>query len=288
MALFEQLPGCLEKLRRAQEHLNLFNREYHEGMESVVPHQSYSFRSHVDPKTGNQTLELVVREPLPLLRWGALLGDVVHNLRSILDHIIEELTIRGSGRSLPNTAFPIYDRKFKIVSPGVGQSGIPGFKDLDKRGRLTTDSGLHKIRGINRPGVEAFIEGLQPYQRIGDVDSHPLLLLHRLDIMDKHRVLPLLDQVAVPLGMSVSGPGKITIVSMTPAFYEPFPFEDGTEIPGFVLSPDSTPDVNMEMNFTREILLAKSGPGGGRNVVEVLFDVWYGALSTGLALEAML
>ena len=68
---FGKLPGCRERLRRAQEHLNLLDTEFHQFDKSFVPHKACSLRLDVDRKTGDQALYLVVHELLRCCEWSA-------------------------------------------------------------------------------------------------------------------------------------------------------------------------------------------------------------------------
>jgi hypothetical protein len=45
-----------------------------------------------------------------------------------------------------------------------------------------------KIKGVSSTAAKR-IEGLQPYNAIGNIEDHPLLIIHNLDIIDKHRLL---------------------------------------------------------------------------------------------------
>lgn len=47
----------------------------------------------------------------PPLRWGAIIGDCVHNLRSSLDTLMWQLVLLRRGRPLRRTQFPIFERR---------------------------------------------------------------------------------------------------------------------------------------------------------------------------------
>ena len=84
----------------------------------------------------------------------------MHNLRTILDHVVWELADeKAQGRHLPE--FPIYD------SPeGFHRSGMPKISTLPMEAKV-------------------LIEGFQPYQ----LGNEALSILQRLDNIDKHRRL---------------------------------------------------------------------------------------------------
>lgn len=97
------------------------------------------------------------------------MGDMVHNLRSALDHA----AYACSGPTPPKGCeFPIFrDRRYF------------DFPDTDKRGHL------YKIRGIRNEAVRTLIERAQPWQDPVSPEKHALWVVHQLDIQDKHRML---------------------------------------------------------------------------------------------------
>lgn len=102
-----------------------------------------------------------VREPPVTL--AAIVGDVLHNLRSALDHLAYELVVIGTGNSGPHhhVYFPISEDAAR-------------YKDETPR----------KVKGMRPEAIRA-IDAVKPYGGGNDV----LWRLHRLDIIDKHRTL---------------------------------------------------------------------------------------------------
>ena len=106
-------------------------------------------------------------------RFSILAGEVVHHLRSCLDYIVWELA--SPAPDAPHAAgleFPVFDRK-----------------PADKKSKNKFD---RKIVGI-QPQARHLIESLQPYQRpeavlTGPLND-PLMVIHDLDRIDKHRQL---------------------------------------------------------------------------------------------------
>ena len=115
-----------------------------------------------------------------------IFGDVVHNLRSALDHLASALTPCDSGR----IAFPI-----EIANIwDTDESGNFVHKDSDARKRY-----LSNVEGMSFE-VLAILNELQPYnarlaQRVSQVrpgqapELHPLRVLGLFDNADKHREL---------------------------------------------------------------------------------------------------
>src|ERR1022692_7857 len=54
-----------------------------------------------------------IKTPPPRERWGLMIGDSVHNLRSSLDHLVYAIAVLESGKTPPpdenRLAFPITD-----------------------------------------------------------------------------------------------------------------------------------------------------------------------------------
>ena len=106
-----------------------------------------------------------IPENIPLVA-----GDVIHNMRSALDHAIYEIA-GGDGKNMRNIYFPF------------GKS-LDSFKNnlnnLNKKSSNLSDN------------VKSFLLELKPYKGGNDV----LYTLHELDIMDKHRMLVIVDVIS--------------------------------------------------------------------------------------------
>ena len=95
---------------------------------------------------------------------SAIAGDIVHNLRSALDHLVWEFS---DPDQRPRSEFPVY------LQSGNGSDGFEG-------------GGQPKIRTLPL-ALQSQVEELQPYHSGGSAKSHPLWLIHDLDRIDKHR-----------------------------------------------------------------------------------------------------
>jgi hypothetical protein len=98
------LAGCEEKLWRAQEHFDLLQWE----IARLGKTELATFRTELKPNTENALWTVVDTVAEPELRLATILGDMIHNLRSSLDHLVFELAFLGlRGGKIPNkTAFP--------------------------------------------------------------------------------------------------------------------------------------------------------------------------------------
>jgi hypothetical protein len=176
----DHLQGCWEKRDRAEEVLEALNREAETGAKD--PANVLSLFTQIDAKGTHYNLIVVEVWKAPVLRWGVMIGEIVHNLRSALDHLAYQLVLTGEcGQTLPrqrwrNIYFPICDRK------------------SDFRGQLA-----EKLPGVGLRQL-ALIEREQPYKTYYVIDRSPLRRLRILSNTDKHRVVtPLLFAVREPL-----------------------------------------------------------------------------------------
>jgi hypothetical protein len=90
----------------------------------------------------------------------AIAGDAIHNLRGALDHLAFQLVWAGGGRPDKHTCFPVSEdaAKYNTESP-------------------------RKVKGMGKAAKDA-IDAIKPYNG----GNFALWRLHRLDIIDKHRM----------------------------------------------------------------------------------------------------
>jgi hypothetical protein len=160
------LQGFEAKLSRADEHLEALDAE----IDNFLDLHPYAVNFEIDEKTGQKVARLEVNGELPAVRWGLMLGDCVHNMRSALDHLVWALS---GPEPPPKTEFPIFHEreKFEAVSRGGGR---------------------YKIRGVKDPKARTLIESVQPcYSDRPTKTGHQLWSLQELSNVDKHQVLHL-------------------------------------------------------------------------------------------------
>lgn len=140
-----------------------------------LDHDPYRIVSEQDPHTGECLLRAQVLKPPPTIEWGLRLGDILHNFRSALDHLVWQLALahRPDREPPPRTEFPIF---------------------IDRE--LFAAERRKKIGGLSSRAQE-IIERLQPYNRSELPESDPLWYLHELNRTDKHRVLHVVS-AAIP------------------------------------------------------------------------------------------
>lgn len=149
-----KLKGVDAKIVRADEHLVTLEREITAYLSPGVA----KFSANISRK--NRTLrfdfELLAEPPLPL---SVIVGDVVHNARSALDHLWAALI-------------------------GSTKSSFPVERDLD-----TWNDAKAKVLCRVPKGAHAFVESLQPCS--GTDDGKLIGFLNTLSNRDKHKILNL-------------------------------------------------------------------------------------------------
>ncbi len=173
VGMTQPLDGAYHKVARARKHLDELRFETKQFTDSAP----YSLTGAYEPPDDHFVMRWQVHRPAPL-RLGLIAGDVVHNLRSALDHVVYQLSVAGGGTGR-RTQFPIsedeadYDKWADVFLDGVGSE------------------------------MRATIKGLQPFHAKTAKVFHPsdlkpghpmarnlfLLLIGRLDNVDKHRNL---------------------------------------------------------------------------------------------------
>jgi hypothetical protein len=167
MTLGLDLSSCDAKLARARENADTLKRET---TASVKKEATHAVRfSQVDPQTGWCVISLVpqkVEEP----RLSAILGDVIHNLRCVLDYVVTALVDASQTQLTTSHQFPIFK------DPALYASRVGTKTDALPNGPL---------RGVTHGLV--IVEGWQPYYTQPQPRTDPLWGIHRFSNADKHR-----------------------------------------------------------------------------------------------------
>ena len=157
----DRIEGIKLKIGRAKEHIR--------DLESVVvpffDGYPYTYAADLLPQISHYSVRLTTVEPLPPC-IPVIVGDAIHNLRTVLDHLAWQLVEAGGGTPNGRTAFPIVAADAKAAQryrSAVGQGEIVKM----------------------RPGAFKLLEAIQPYNG-GD---KALVEIHELDIWDKHRLI---------------------------------------------------------------------------------------------------
>lgn len=173
-----RLAGIREKLTRTDEQLELLEAQWGRFLQDEQP---YGIHWQYDPDAPKyflyQARLLVFKDPP--LRLSVLLGEIVHNLRSALDHLACELVEAHGSRPLRKAAWPIsltendWLKRIEWPRNATGKR-IPG-----------------PLHGLSRTSdAWAYVKRAQPYQRgKAGARREPLAELNRLSRIDKHSVV---------------------------------------------------------------------------------------------------
>jgi hypothetical protein len=237
------------KLERARKHLAALDME----VRTFLASTPYVVQTMRDPATKRLHYFVgSVREPQVDLPLTA--SDVLHNLRASLDHLAWQLVLAASGTPTKDTCFPIFDSDSKYKS-GVSP----------------------KVKGMSKASIKA-IDELKPYKGGNDL----LWQLHRLENVDKHRVLITVGSAFRAVDMSSiltrglaaaaagKGLGMPADLKIPPVFLRPedrsFPLKAGVDL--FVDVPGAEPDSKVQ--FTFEVALGEPGIVEGAPLLETL------------------
>lgn len=228
-----------------------------------------------DIATGDLVYRVRYRLEPPTHEWSLLAGDAIHNARSALDHLAWALVIRDGGQPTSRTQFPIAEDDVK------GRRAING-------------DNLHGVAKETRE----IVRSMKPWQ--GGDDK--LWQLHRLDIVDKHRLL--LRAGVANRGVRMTFPGFPTNNPETGEAIESpvfelrpddasFPLSDGDEVFRVLRAARATPEADSAIRqslrgLKLDVGLADGEAIDGESLVPRLMDLVTHAESVITPLLALL
>ncbi|TFW17965.1 hypothetical protein [Duganella callida] len=161
------MSGCWAKLERSQELLDLLSVESAAYFEKFPVRLEQEFHNY-----GHDYSLVAYGEPFPPPRIAVIAGEVIHHLRSSLDHLVSALVLNNGNEVTKSNQFPIC-------------SSRKAFKDACDRGQL---------KGV-APSARAIIESVQPYTTPVPNDTI-LSVVSEYDNADKHRLLVVVAALA--------------------------------------------------------------------------------------------
>jgi hypothetical protein len=166
-------PGFQAKLDRAIEQLHSLS---HEVIEFGKQSHPYTIRSYENREAGHYLFRLYPAwEPSAALRWGVVVGEIVHDLRSGLDHLVRDLLVLAEQPHDRQHRFPIESQE---PSPSFSEWATAAWR---KRGH-----DYHgPLFGLDEASI-GVIERCQPYH---GGPSQTLAFLDEFWRIDKHRHL---------------------------------------------------------------------------------------------------
>jgi hypothetical protein len=156
------------KIERAENHMTSLEKD----IERVFPRHRYT----VTPEIHDNGLRHVFKADNPPVvppMWSLMVADLIHNLRTSLDHLAHQLVLASKGSPNIHTSFPVRDRPDRAARtwhhPLNGERVLP------------------RIAGGVTEDIRKVLEVVQPYS--GAKRNHGIDLLRDLDNIDKHRRL---------------------------------------------------------------------------------------------------
>lgn len=237
------LDGIWLKVERSYHQLDALRTE----MDRFLESHPYGVAGDFNTETRRLVAYLTIREPCPGV-WGVLIGEMVHNLRSALDHLVWQLVIQ-------NGETPVLANQFPICS----DAGM--FQRALDRQRLVHVSQL----------ACDLIQSLQPYST-GEGINSPLWQLHEISNFDKHRTLHF--AAAHLEGIQVSFPNMHPDIKVTEEMGRPpGPFEHGDVLVSYLVASPEYPftkpigEAQVQSNAAFGIAFDKRSPCVGGAVV---------------------
>ena len=241
----QSLIGPRAKISRAVQGVNHLAAEL-SAFASTTPYQIIIYD---DLDTRHRIFQVrVLRQPPAEL--GVLIGEIVHNLRSALDHVACILPLKEGALRHAKPFFPIYLRR-----------------DPDPSNRqLSCFTKGHRLMGITDEAF-AIVESLQPYHRTQDPERDPLAVLEALWNWDKHNALHIVGAALIP--PQIQG----QIVGDAVSFAEAGPVHDGKviaklPIEGFTVVNDNPEPMNL--GFAIHPAFGPGGPAAGELIGSTL------------------
>jgi hypothetical protein len=157
------LDGITMKLVRAEQHVN----ELRAKLEAFSDSDPNPLVGEAYPNAPHQLVLRVIVRHAPDPYWGAILGDILQNCRSVLDHIFSAL-VEAVGADSRTAYFPIYKTRGEFNENAVPKLIKYGLPDAQR----------------------TLIESVQPYSAtIKLTSNHPAWVLRELANIDKHHTL---------------------------------------------------------------------------------------------------
>ncbi len=154
------------KLHRAQEHLETL----HSAVQAFHWRDAYDARVELDAQANELVVIAIVREQPPA-DWGPLFGDLIHNLRSALDHLAIALVLSHTPTANPRTnAFPIFERD--PDAPRASKRNKDTWKQLVKGMSGEQIAAVKEVQPFNTPITQGCVNTLTAISKLSNTDKH--------------------------------------------------------------------------------------------------------------------
>jgi hypothetical protein len=155
------------KINRAEEQLDALSKEIKRVMQPDV----YASSAELNPIDDSYSVFLEKQIGLPSEKWGIALGEILHNARGALDHLIAGLVVAAGRTPHSRHQFPIVkdDAEWDRLVVDPPKNGKRGFLDYIPTNQV------------------ALVKAVQPYTTTTGKPS--LFTLQRFSNADKHRLI---------------------------------------------------------------------------------------------------
>jgi hypothetical protein len=247
-AVEPNLNGVWAKWERGIGQLDTLSKEVIEFGQQPHP---FTITVHEDPEAGKYVFLFEPAWPQRTVRhWGAVIGEIVHDLRSLLDQLVVQLVRLNGGQARREHAFPL---RHEEPSEGFAAWATREWTDRNGKRRRGPLSGMS-------PAAVALVESCQPYNG-GDFPR--LTQLHMMWNTDKHETL-------IPTMLAFHAPtAKLTNVLVEDRVDR---FDGNTFVVELTVAagdPPPEPNVDLEPHAPTDILFS----GGAREGVAVIEEL---------------
>jgi hypothetical protein len=250
----DPLGGLNEKILRATRHTDALEGTVAELLQQALYVAVTENHFAEGEEEGHFAIRAYEHTLHPVNELGVIIGDVVHNLRSALDHLAWQLAILDGCEPPPAlTEFPIFlkESDYEARTP--------------KTGEPRRASGLFKVRGLD-PNDQAMVKSMQPFHtHPSDPKGAPLWVLHDLANIDKHRICP----VTIPaVRWTLFGDPEFSECEFIRDEHFKGPYRDRDEVARYyVRKTGANPKiVNPKIDFSYEVHFADGDPGRGKGL----------------------
>lgn len=232
-----QLEAILDRLARAEDHLEAIKGKLLAYYDLDKCSVTGKYEPNADRPLGTIDGRLIDSPPIEP-RLNTLIGEFVHDTRSSLDHLAEQLVLSAGGKPTRQTRFPLLT---KPPTDDQGQQIQPSIV-----GGITADA-------------QAVVDVAQPYNLGARYRTHPLWRLHKLWNIDKHR-----DVIAKGSHTAVHLPSGMSAFSFTTCL------ESTNEHGAYLRVVPDDPGVDVDAYTTVQIAIHEPKDGIERPLLQTL------------------
>jgi hypothetical protein len=236
------LAGVRAKITRAREHQSMLKTEFDDWAKRHAKICKYRIW-----RDGDWEVVSVDPIPKPDIRCSVIAGDIIHNLRSALDHLVWQLVIRDGYEPSFRNQFPIYTSKKEFIDRVKFRKNDPKQSELYG---ITVNSDAWKI-----------IEQAQPYTKRYNFIG----ILGRLSIMDKHKTLYVQIGFVDNISKAIGWNNKAVLLEHRNGDLA-LSYRKPTEIIRYRFADYPDPDVQVKGKLTVNLTLGEGPMKGGRQL----------------------